>query len=239
MMMKNILQIVVLSVVFAAMSSYGAPTLGFTESWSSGTQDWNSSDPGYIDNGGNSLRLTLPDSPAYSSTIWADSGSSGEKFTGSFSGISGLVDVNNLAVEFKIKTENDYNSSPGNLGMYFVSGSHTYYYKPVVSLNQPAPGAFKTINLFIGNVSYWNNYDGGTFTTDFGAVDQFGFSFVGGPTEGMTHPIYLTDLQLLEETPVPEPETVWMILMVLASLGITFRSRLMELAGQVKARIRA
>jgi hypothetical protein len=38
---------------------------------------------------------------------------------------------------------------------------------------------------------------------------------------------------------VPEPETVWMILIVLASLGLTFRGRLSEIAGMIKARIRA
>lgn len=38
------------------------------------------------------------------------------------------------------------------------------------------------------------------------------------------------------EIGVPEPETVWMIIAVALSLGMTFRGRLAELAGQVKGR---
>jgi hypothetical protein len=36
---------------------------------------------------------------------------------------------------------------------------------------------------------------------------------------------------------VPEPETVWMILAIVLSLGITFRGRLAEMVGQMKMRL--
>lgn len=242
--MKKILQIMVLSVVLAAMSSYGTPQLGWTENWASGLGTggaWNGTGTPTttLDNGGSSLRLTMPDQPTTTGSIWADSNSSGGKFTGSFVGL-GAGD--NLTVEFKIKTENDYNDQSGNLGMYFIGGAggitHTWYYTPVASLNQPVQGTgYKTIDLVIGNASYWNNYFGATFLTDFAAVTEFGFTFVGGPTENMTHPIYLTDLKLLDGVPVPEPETVWMMVMVLASLALTFRGRLADLGNQVKARL--
>jgi hypothetical protein len=72
------------------------------------------------------------------------------------------------------------------------------------------------------------------FVSIFQSVTEFGFEVAGGSYSGLQE-YEISDVQFT----VPEPETVWMILMVLASLGITFRSRLMELAGQVKARIRA
>jgi len=246
-MMNKILQIVVLSVVFATMSSFGTPQLDWTENWANGLGtggDWNSTDTSPIfDNGGYSLKLTLPDQPAYSSKIWASSstlpdGSSGGKFTGSYSGISGLNSVDNLTVEFKIKTVNDYNNERGNLGMYFVGNSHTYYYKYDPRLTQPEAGTgYKTIDLVIGNASYWNNSDGGDFNLDFTLVTEFGFSFIGGPQTVAGREIYLTDLKLFESIPVPEPETVWMMVMVLVSLGLTFRGRLADLGNQVKARL--
>jgi hypothetical protein len=68
---------------------------------------------------------------------------------------------------------------------------------------------------------------------DFASVDQFGIELIGS-SGGLRR----YDLDNFQFT-VPEPETVWMILIVLASLGLTFRGRLSEIAGMIKARIRA
>jgi hypothetical protein len=79
----------------------------------------------------------------------------------------------------------------------------------------------------------WNPTGADNFLADFASVDQFGIELIGS-SGGLRR----YDLDNFQFT-VPEPETVWMILIVLASLGLTFRGRLSEIAGMIKARIRA
>jgi hypothetical protein len=124
------------------------------------------------------------------------------------------------------------NTDYGSLAVYFQYGAlvtQRWYF----DLTPPTGLLAQTYTVNIGRQAGWYGGEGDYLTT-LGTVTQLGFELIAANDVG--EQIYrFSDVQFT----VPEPETVWMILMVLASLGITFRSRLMELAGQVKARIRA
>jgi hypothetical protein len=120
--------------------------------------------------------------------------------------------------------------NPYSLNLYFKAGGQTYISTWHAYLSSVAGPT--TFDIGIADAANWNNMD--NFVSIFQSVTEFGFEVAGGSYSGLQE-YEISDVQFT----VPEPETVWMILMVLASLGITFRSRLMELAGQVKARIRA
>jgi len=117
---------------------------------------------------------------------------------------------------------------PAQLNLYFVSGGN--YYISTWREYFSSTGS-STFTVDIASAANWQNM--ADFTARFQSVTEFGFEVAGASYSGLQE----YRIQDVEFT-VPEPETVWMILMVLASLGITFRSRLMEFAGQVKARIR-
>ena len=130
----------------------------------------------------------------------------------------------------------------GALALYFSStnnagSTNTWYYD---LLSSPTSTGVTPYSVFMGlgaDSLGWGQIagaGGADYWTDLATVIRFGFE-IRGAASGVDQNYEIQDVQFT----VPEPETVWMILMVLASLGITFRSRLMELAGQVKARIRA
>jgi len=127
---------------------------------------------------------------------------------------------------------------PGSLALYFLAtdGGNTnrWFYD---QLNLPAGTGLTGYSVAMGTQGLWTQVagpGGANYSNDLASVIEFGFE-IRGWNEYVTQNYEIQDVQFT----VPEPETVWMILMVLTSLGITFRSRLMELAGQVKARIRA
>lgn len=69
------------------------------------------------------------------------------------------------------------------------------------------------------------------FLSDIGNITEIGIRVAGAPGGDI---FYLDDFEI--GIMVPEPETVWMILAVALSLGMTFRGRLAELGGLVKGR---
>jgi hypothetical protein len=138
-------------------------------------------------------------------------------------GWSSLGSINDLAVNFTLKNIDGVTpSASDSLYVYFISGGNTNYSQSYSIAASVVPANYTvSLSSFSGVIDLLN-------------ITRFGFEIVDS-NDGAAHSFLLNDIYLT----VPEPETVWMILMVLASLGITFRSRLMELAGQVKARIRA
>lgn len=213
------------------------PVLG--EVWGSLTpmNDWNALDVGqpvnsvaanYSDTG---VSLTFPNgggSP--SATLLTDSAD--PYFTGDYT----TLGAGNLALTF---TFNPVDVVPdagnGGLRLYFVNDGRTW--SSVTSITPLATGP-RTYSVFIGDASYWTpdgNY-AGMWGTDFASVDSIGF-LLTGPNGGVSQEYQFYDMKL--HLIVPEPESVWMALIVLASLGITFRGRLSEMASQVKARIKA
>jgi len=97
----------------------------------------------------------------------------------------------------------------------------------------PVPGTLHTYVASIGNSNDWFGWDSGDFATAITGIDYIGLRLINA-NEGSY--VYELDNFEIQEGAVPEPETVWMIMVVLLSLGVTFRSRLAEVAGQLKTR---
>ncbi|MEI8138507.1 MAG: hypothetical protein WCI03_01425 [bacterium] len=142
----------------------------------------------------------------------------------------------NLALRF---TFNPVNVDPAeNLVLYFVSGGNTWRANNLNTLSTPG---LQTYTVNIGLESYWTHTVGSgvTWSTGFGNIQEIGFYVVGPNLESIQQYTF-SDISLTSQSmAVPEPETIWMIFMVLASLSLTFRSRLSGLAAQVKMQIKA
>jgi len=129
---------------------------------------------------------------------------------------------------------------PVALQFYFMSGAGDMWVAQ--GLNLVAGPSTYTFN--IGTSGNWLHSPffntGMTWDTGFANVTEIGFE-VFGQNGFVTQDYQFSNMEMgpVASLSVPEPETVWMIMMVLASLALTFRSRLGELAGQVKARIKA
>ena len=130
---------------------------------------------------------------------------------------------------------------PVALQFYFMSGAGDMWVAR--GLNLVAGPNTYTFN--IGTSGDWLHNPffntGMAWDAGFANVTQIGFE-VFGANSLSTQDNTFSDMEMrstFASGAVPEPETVWMIMMVLASLALTFRSRLGELAGQVKARIKA
>jgi hypothetical protein len=153
-------------------------------------------------------------------------------FVGDYSARGGA----NLALTFTFNPVQVVpDSGNGGLRLYFVNEGRSW--SSVTSITPVLTGP-QTYNVFIGSAANWTpdgNY-AASWGTDFQSIDSIGF-LVTGPNGGTIQEYQFYDMQL--QLIVPEPETVWMIMMVLASLGLTFRGRLGGIAAQVKARIKA
>jgi hypothetical protein len=155
-------------------------------------------------------------------------GDTGSAFTGDFASIG----PNNLVVNFTVMS---LDVVPNSLNLYFKSGANVWNSNVILDLTGMTVGVASSYSIFIGAASAWYQYAGAsTFSDSFEAVSEFGFELVGG-NYALAQRYEISDVYFS----VPEPETVWMILVVLISLGITFRMRLMELGKQALARIKA
>lgn len=129
-----------------------------------------------------------------------------------------------LVINFTLSNINNVAPPSSGLRMYFTSAGGTFY-----SSSMTAPLVSQSYQIAMES-SMWGNLPAFTLV----GVTDFGFQIAAGnslaPQSYEFSNIYLS---------VPEPESIWMALIVLASLGITFRGRLSEVANQVKARIKA
>lgn len=178
--------------------------------------------------GSSSVTLTFP-------TGWGSPAASLSTTVNNYQGNYGALG-SGLTVKFDFNPQDVAPLADGGLQFYFQSGGNTWYANgattPLVTGNQ-------TYRFNIGSASAWTPGIGNLadWATAFANVQEIGFT-VNGPNSGASPQIYtFSNIELFLS--VPEPETLWMIVMVLASLGITFRGRLAEVAGQIKARIRA
>jgi hypothetical protein len=134
-------------------------------------------------------------------------------------------------VTFELETTG---TAPDALALYFGSGNG-HYYTYVWNVNSiPATGV-STFSAGLGATS-WNPFNGGSeanFLSDLDNATWLGI-YVMNPGTAVGEVIYKFDNLTLA---VPEPETVWMILAVVLSLGMTFRHRFAGLIGQLKIRI--
>lgn len=125
--------------------------------------------------------------------------------------------------------------APDQLSLYFetpYNGGQTWYYSGLSTGDGDKMAPIGTWS------SGWSTFDPLVvdFATDFYQaildVDRIGI-YVANASPG-TYNYHMDDFEI--GMAVPEPETVWMILAVALSLGVTFRGRLAELAGQMKGR---
>ena len=253
--MHRIIQIMAILSVVVSSSSYGTPYVIASEHWDSDTAGWAvTTDPvttpiPTLENTGvnapdHALLFTYTDSsvPAVARLFTSTAITGSEKFLGNFNAAIPTTPGYRLGVEFKLRTESSFNSDPNSMWLYFVGGvgNHTYYYNG--SMTQPNINVltFTPYSFVIGSQANWLQSDpyatGWNFTDDFGSVTEFGIGFLGSSDAG-SRKIYLDDFEI--KVLVPEPETVWMMVMVLASLALTFRGRLTDLGNQVKARFAA
>jgi len=125
------------------------------------------------------------------------------------------------AVTFKLTNDDAVTPTGDGLRMYFISEGNTFY-----SSILTAPLGSQTFTRLLSD---FTGFGATTFTT----VTEFGFE-IASYNSLSAHTYTFEDIGLTQV--VPEPETVWMMLVVMASLAITFRQRLADVAGQIKAR---
>jgi len=238
--MNRIIQILAILSVVISTSSYGTPVVA-SEYWDSGTADWkytlfdgssttSAADP---ENSSGALLLRYTDSSAPRvASLYATSGN----FLGNFN--AEIPTGMGLGVEFNLKTGNSYNPDSSAMWLYFVGNGRTYYLSDTRAQPDNTLPTFTHYSFVIGSQANWvladDPFNMSNFVGDFGSVTQFGIKFVGAANTD-ERLIYLDDFEI--KVLVPEPETVWMMVMVLASLALTFRGRLTELGNQVKARL--
>ncbi|MEI6168184.1 MAG: hypothetical protein WCS52_13430 [bacterium] len=141
-----------------------------------------------------------------------------------------------LNMTFTLQSTHVPNNTQGyGLQFYFKSGSDIWYATGLDYVTGLGP---QTYSFNIGSESVWaaGGVNAQTWAQGFGDVTEIGFDVLGANYNG-NQTFTFSGMELTQV--VPEPETVWMIMMVLASLALTFRGRLGGIAAQVKARIKA
>lgn len=223
----------------ATLSAYGSPSLGYTETWTGGVSSW-TTEPAWNFGGsfsvGNSsgehLDLILnPGLDPQATGLAISPGGAGDPFSGNFAALN--LDGKSLNVKFTFITTGT-SATPSDLNLYFTANGREWTYNVLTLSGTPAPTGSTIYNIVIGSVAGWfgaaENYSDALFYTDLQNIDHLGLyvSSVSPQTYGLDN-MGLTFI-------VPEPETVWMILAIVLSLAITFRSRLVDTVGQLKAR---
>ena len=220
-------------VVLASSSVLAVPTIGnvqdFADPVPSSTSVW--------DGDGN---VTVSDQPGYLSiTVTGDGNVPGEGhfYTDTATDPDGNFVGSYVALPSDTFISFEFRSSgatpvPSEMYLYFMSnGSEWRYFFDDTTYTT----GWNLYSATIGsNLGGWNLYsDGGSqgYSLDLDTITEIGVFLVGGSE--------LSDIYQFRdfEIGVPEPETVWMILAVALSLGMTFRGRLAGFAGQMKARL--
>jgi len=170
------------------------------------------------------------DNPVLTFTVSAGMGSDGSVYTtdadflGNYIAEAAAVGGANITFDFTGASGAD------QLSLYFHSsagvGDQTWYYA------LPVSDGFFSVYVDSSGAG-WSSFDiGANFFTAFSDVDQIGIYVVN--KDLISHDYTLDNFQL---SPVPEPETIWMMIAVALSLGVTFRGRIMDLVGNLKARV--
>jgi len=165
--------------------------------------------------------------PTYGTVTTADSA-----FNGNYTTLG-----SGTTITFDLKPDTGSQVASG-LSLYFTTPSDTWRYDFSQSgVNQLGQTQHFHVNMATFNPLLWySDTLGNTATlTDF-TTAQIAMSSIGieiiGATSGTD--IYKFDNFKIENQ-VPEPETVWMMIAVLASLAVTFRGRIKDVIGSIKA----
>ena len=235
--MNNVIKNIVVAMVMALVSFEvnAVPVIGdvWGSTLASPNPVWQVTDgPGNFGNAGvswasPSVTLTLPNGFWPSARIYATD----PHYAGP--GVNYAALGTDLILKFNFAYTAD--KPPVGLQFYFMSGAGDMW----VATGLDYTGA-TSYSVNIGSAGEWqknilyNATPSMTWDSAFANVTQIGFEVFGDNT-GSSQTYTFSDIQLT----VPEPETVWMILMVLASLALTFRGRLGEAVDQLKVRIKA
>jgi hypothetical protein len=221
----------------SAYSINGAPILGNLpqQTWDAGTNGWGTYTPygtgiAVSHNiGGQYLELTVSGGAGPGFGVVAGTGDA--NFIGNFATLG--APTPDLQVRFDFITTG---STPNALGLYFMSSSGRLWGYDLLSQITPPSSGSTQYSIPIGAFEGWEGqngtYVGSQFYADLADVTWLGL-FIEAAAAG-TEVYGLDDMYVT--LIVPEPETVWMILAIVLSLAITFRSRLVDTVGQLKAR---
>jgi hypothetical protein len=215
--------------MLCSASAMATPTLNTSPNWQTGDVDnWSQS-------GNASVSVVSPGvlqisfltaQPAPDGWVTAGSGASLGNFTGNY------TNANADRVLFTLNTAVD--PSQYDLALYFKSGVEGNTW-----INHVASGLVN-YSVSLLTLDNWAGFDflgwnQDLLRTDLSDVTEIGL-YLSQAGDG-TPSIYQLDKFELSTMPVPEPESMWMILAVALSLMITFRVRLTEMVSRVKARI--
>jgi hypothetical protein len=221
--------------VLCSASAYAVPSITYVETWTTaGDHGWTGSgDIASVNNAGGALSITFnaqEDNPiAFEGIVHTTGASPSDNFTGDYSQPANALSIS--SVEFGFTS---VGAQPAALALYFVSVSGNEWAYNLTPANTTYTVGMRSMGSWQGQNGIFDN---ATFLTDISALG--GISWIGlylrqsgaGPSE------YQLDDFHLNGTPVPEPETIWLMLAVLVSLAITFRGRLLDVMSQMKMRL--
>ena len=217
----------VIVVLVLAGNSFAAPTIGSIETWDSGTAGW------VLDNRGNPNIAPLSNPSDYLQLTFQGGGSPRDAVmyttTPGFIG-NWYAMQSDFTVLFSIKAEQ---VAPSSLGLYFhnANGNEWVYYLTPPTAGNTKAYSLATSLLSLKDYNQWQNLtlnvgavDLATWASDFSSIDRFGIYLLENAGFGSDESYALDNLRLM----VPEPESVWLIIAALASLGVTFRGKMRE-----------
>jgi hypothetical protein len=227
--MAHITRTLIVATVFGLLLEgklLATPTIGATETWNPTAYTWGTDVRGGTgisgDQTGGDFKLTFDATPGSTrkAVIWTEDAN----LTGAY-----LGQPSGFAVSFKVQS---YDEPISQLGLYFSdaggTGNEWVYY-----LNPPSAGNSSSYKLMaLQDAGQWFNLATGdsgnedlAWSTDFATVGRFGIYVVEGAGFGAKN-YGLDDVNL--SFSVPEPESVWLIIAALASLGVTFRGKVSD-----------
>jgi len=232
---KSITMVAVLAALSSCLSCYGITIITAGDPWNSGS--W-AKDDGF-----------MPDLHGVSTVSFGSDGGKddnyinihftegkGPGYTGLYTTdpnfISSLIgDPSRKDVSFRFKQ--DATSPVSDIGLYFRSNNGDLW---IAGLTPSITAGWATYNyslvnsLYAGSTAWTQETGSGSLSDDASRVGEFGVWFFGGDGQSIG-----VDYIQMSYT-VPEPETVWLLMAALASLGITFRGRVGEAVRSVMKR---
>ena len=226
---------VVAWVVLCSASAYAVPSITYVETWTTadGLQGWQAIGDASVENpagGALSIRFNpQDDNPIPFEGIVRTTGAApSDNFIGDYALPNYLAIA---SVQFNFTS---VGADPAAMALYFRTESgHEWAYNLT-----PGSPTYTVAMTSRGNWQGQNGlFDDLTFLSDLSELG--GISWIGlylrqsgaGPSE------YQLDDFHLNGVGVPEPETIWLLLAVLISLGGTFRGRVLDVMSQMKTRL--
>jgi len=232
-MRKYLIALLSISIIgLFPLEGSSVPVLGAV--WQSVDAGWAVRDAG---GSGSSPSVTPSGSTVTMTFAGAVDNPQGQLYAANFGGnYSGLVN-GGLEIHFTLSSPNVAPNPTLGLAFYFTSPSGGGGGTWLAQINPVQTTGTQRYSISIGNPSFWyNSLDNPSVNsvwTDFANVSEIGFQVLGGNSGGVDQNYEFSDISFF--ILVPEPETVWVIMMVLASLMITFRVRIGEMISQVKS----